>query len=79
MGWAVHDHVRGIPGLILLPSLILYLLKPIQTVWKGARDETVGLNKMYPFIVIISSANKYRKHKSSVLIGVLPRGQLQFN
>ena len=28
----------------------------------------VGLNKIYSFIVIISSANKYRKHKSSMLI-----------
>ena len=28
----------------------------------------IGLNKMYSFIVIISSTNKYRKHKSSMLI-----------
>ena len=79
MGWAVHDHARGISELILLPSLIVYPLKPIQTVWSGTRDETVGLNKIYPFILTISSAKKYRKHKSSMLIGVLPRRQLQFN
>ena len=30
-----------------------------------------SLNKMYSFIVIISSTNKYRKHKSSMLIWVL--------
>ena len=30
----------------------------------------VGLNKMYLFIVIISSTNKYWKHKSSMLIWV---------
>ena len=28
----------------------------------------VGLNTIYSFIVIISSTNKYRKHKSSMLI-----------
>ena len=27
-----------------------------------------GLKKIYSFIVIISSINKYRKHKSSMLI-----------
>ena len=32
----------------------------------------VGLNKMYSFTVIISSTNMYRKHKGSMLIGVLP-------
>ena len=31
-----------------------------------------GLNKIYSFIVIVSSTNKYRKHKSSMLIWVLP-------
>ena len=30
-----------------------------------------GLNKIYSFIVIISSTNKYRKRKSTMLIGVL--------
>ena len=28
----------------------------------------VGLNKIYSVIVIVSSTNKYRKHKSSMLI-----------
>ena len=32
----------------------------------------IGLNKIYSFIVIISSTNKYRKHKSSMLVWVLP-------
>ena len=31
-----------------------------------------GLNKIYSFIQVISSTNKYRKHKSSMLISVLP-------
>ena len=31
----------------------------------------VGLNKVYSFIVFISSRSKYRKHKSSMLIWVL--------
>ena len=34
--------------------------------------EILGLNKMYSFIAIISSTKKYRKHKSSMLISVLP-------
>ena len=29
---------------------------------------SIGLNKMYSFIVIISSTHKYRKHKSSMLL-----------
>ena len=29
---------------------------------------SAGLNKMYSYIVIISSTNKYRKHKSNILI-----------
>ena len=37
-----------------------------------ANLSVTGLNKIYPFIVIISSTNKYRKHKSSMLICVLP-------
>ena len=32
----------------------------------------LGLNQIYSFIVIISSTNKYRKHKSNMLIWVLP-------
>ena len=31
-----------------------------------------GLNKIYSFVVIISSTNKYSEHKSSMLISVLP-------
>ena len=31
-----------------------------------------GLNKIYSFMVITSSTNKYRKHKNSMLIWVLP-------
>ena len=31
-----------------------------------------GLTKIYLCIVIISSTNKYRKHKSNMLIWVLP-------
>ena len=36
------------------------------------KRQIVGLNKIYSFIVIISSINKYRKHKGSMLTGVLP-------
>ena len=31
-----------------------------------------GVNKIHSYIVITSSANKYRKHKSNMLIWVLP-------
>ena len=31
-----------------------------------------GLNQIYSFAVIISSTNKYRKHKSGMLIWVIP-------
>ena len=33
---------------------------------------TVGLNKTYLYIIVISSTNKYRKHKNSMLIWALP-------
>ena len=36
----------------------------------------LGLNKFYSFIVIISSTNKYRKRKSSILIWMLPRNKM---
>ena len=39
------------PGLLTLHSPLLFL--------------SVGLNKIYSFIVIISSTNRYRKHKGS--------------
>ena len=31
-------------------------------------DRGLGLNKSYSYIVIISSTNRYRKHKSNMLI-----------
>ena len=32
------------------------------------KPQSFGLNIIYSFILIISSTNKYRKHKSSMLI-----------
>ena len=44
-------------------------LTALCPVKKGrAHGGAVGLNKIYSFIVITSSTNKYRKHKSSMLI-----------
>ena len=44
----------------------LTALCPVQNV--RAHGGAVGLSKIYSFIVIISSTNKYMKHKSSMLI-----------
>ena len=37
------------------------------------RTKAIGLNKMYSFVIIISSTNNYRKHKSGTLVWVLPK------
>ena len=41
-------------------------------VFENSTGTYFDLNKMYSFIVIISSTHKYRKHKSNMLIWVLP-------
>ena len=38
------------------------------------RVDYLGLNQIYSFIVIVSPTNKYRKHKSGMLIWVIPIG-----
>ena len=37
---------------------------------------TVGLNTTYLYIIVISSTNKYRKHKNSMLIWALPADEM---
>ena len=45
---------------------------PVVVVVAAVVVVVVGLNTIYSLIVILSSANKYRKHKSSMLNCVLP-------
>ena len=52
--------------------LMVFILLLAGKKQQQQKRQIVGLNKIYSFIVIISSINKYRKHKGSMLIGVLP-------
>ena len=53
------------------PMLVRKRKKKTERV-TGFKFRIFGLNKTYSFIVSIGSTNKYRKHKSSMLIWVLP-------
>ena len=56
---SVLSHQRGFPLNFLCVLILFFFL-------------FLGLNKIYSFIVIICSTNKYRKHKSSMLIWESP-------
>ena len=66
-------------SLSLCVGIAWYLVDSTRTffpnqwlVVEAVRPKNFGLIFFYSYILIISSANKYRKHKSNMLICVLP-------